>query len=781
MLLLTTALVACGGSGGGGSDTIDPVDPPVNPDQTFSLSGNISGLTGTVQIANGFQTQDISTDGAFAFTHQYRKGDTFAITVDTGATEQLCTVTHGAGLVLGNIDNVAVDCLELHEANIRISKPAYFSAYSELNLRSSYQSIAQLAGDTATLVVAKNQFVTLYPASMQSQPIYMAFVKSFEEIKVDALSTAVSLVLLSPAIDGAIEERAARFEFFASRFAALPDVVALADAIKLKADAGELNLQAPSADVLTLLDAALVAAAADVVASDASAAKVFVPTRNAIAHKVQVTPVNGSQNGVSLTLQQIAPDAVGNNYQLQIDNTQQRHIAVESSLLTTSIALAPGESKVQPFKSADINDVIWTVRGPGAQAAAEPVSPLLKQSVIDTAGQFYALPSLAFATGRLEAFELRLSACVDSIVLQQIRDEANAALLSSATLDSALGTPHYTAAYDEVTAPLRAAVINHLGELIECNVFRKGHWLDRHADTALVQIGTILNITQAFYAPRVDGANVLITSGLLAAGNVINTSMTEQQWTLSNRLAVTVTRTGNASPVEGTVTINQGETLQLNASCTDPGSAAPVACTVQWTTLQNTGQQGTTSGNNYSEVMNGSGSISVIATDEDGASASTTVAVTVVELPPEPPASISYWILQQGATSQRYSIEAVDVIPDTNGSDNIVQFRGFLNGTTSYPQISVSLPQFSGVGSYLLDDLASGRGFLGFAATAADQSWSTKTAEPFAVAPASGTATYSIGLQGQQIVEFDFQAVPVLCAGPELCDRQRITGHIEAP
>jgi len=523
---------------------------------------------------------------------------------------------------------------------------------------------------------------------------------------------------------------------------------------------------------------------ADIVASDAIAAKVFAPTQNAIAHKVQLASLNGSQNGVALTLQQIAPDAAGNNYQLQISNTQQRYIAIESSLLTAPIALAPDESQVQPFKSADISEVIWTVRGAGAQAAAEPVSPLLKQSVIDTAGQFYAIPSLAFTTGRLEGFELRLSACIDSIVLQQIRDEANATLLSSTTLDSALGTPQYTAAYDEVAAPLRAAVINHLGELLECNVFRKGHWLDQHADTALVQIGTILNITQAFYAPRVEGANVLITSGLLAAGNVINTSMTEQQWTLSNRLAVTVTQTGNASPVEGTVTINQGETLRLSASCADPGSAAPVACTVQWTTSQDAGSQGSTSGNSYSEVMNGSASISVIATDEDGASASTTIAVTVVELPPEPPASTSYWILQQGATSQRYEINTVDVTPlGTNGNDtdNIKQFRGFLNSTSSYPQISVSLPQFSGVGSYVLDDLASGRGFLGFAATAADQSWSTKTVEPFAASPASGTATYSVGQQGQQIVEFDFQAVPVLCAAPELCDRQRITGHIEAP
>lgn len=784
LLLITTAmLVACGGSSGGDDDGTGPVDPVPQPSDAYLVSGTVAGLSGPVRISDGFQTLDVSNDGPIAFTHEYKKGDTFAVTVDTGATEQLCTLTHGSGLVLNDIDDVAIDCLAIREINVRISKPSYYTAYSQLGLRSSYQSIDQLAGETATLVVARNQFITLSTSAAQSRPVYAAFVKSFDELNINELSTAVSLVLLSPSIHGAIEERGARFELYADRVAALPAVTALAAAIKVSADAGRLNLQSPTADLLTLLDSAVMAAANDI-AIEAIPTSLKVSARERTSQKLNLTPENGTQDGIAMVLQQIATDASGNNYQLQISNTQQRFVAVESPLLPEPIALPPGGSNLQLLNSADVSDVQWVVHGPGAQAAAAPASTLLKQAVIDTAYQFYAVPSLAFASGQLNAFDWRVLACIDVATLQQLREQGNAALLADATLASALQTPNYTAAYDAVAAPLRADVISNLEGLMQCEYFRKGHWLDEHADTAVLQIGMMLNIAQAHYAPRVAAANVLVTPGLLSVGNVINTSMTMQQWQLSNQLAISLTQTrnGTTSPVDGTVTINEGETLVLGASCTDPASAAPVACSLQWTSAQ-----GTSASNSFSAVMTVSGTISVAATDEDGASASRQIAITVV---PSPPQSVSYWIQQDGESSNRVDINAVEVvvedINDEEPADNVTQIRGYASATSASPMINLSLPQFAGAGSYVLDNLASGRECLGATLVQQGQSaqlWCTKTAGQFEVSPATGTVVYSIDSQGKRTVDFDFHVVPAECVIPDTCaqQRQHINGHIELP
>jgi hypothetical protein len=791
LLLVTGALVACGGGGSGGGDgTNGPVDPPVNSGDTYSVSGNINGLTGPVRISDGFQTLDIAADGEFAFAHPYKKADTFAITVDTGATDQLCTLTHGAGLILGDIDDVSIDCLELREANIRVIKPTQYTAFSQLGLRSSYQSIPQLAGETSTLVVAKNQFVTVSTSTGSPAPVYLAFIKSFEETQVDAFSTAVSLVLLSPSIHGAIEERDARFEFFANRFAELTAIKALGDALKLKADAGKLNLLAPSQDLLPLLDAAVVAAAANITASDAAASKLMVSARDRAAQKLVVTPINGTQNGISLALTKITPDSAGNNYQLQIDNSQQRFVAVESALLPSPIAMAPGGSQLQPLKSTDSDGVLLTVLGPGGQAATAPVPASLKQAVIDTASQFYVMPSLAFTTGRLDAFGWRLLACVDTTELQEIRDATNSDLQASTLLNDALLSPQYTAAYDAVATPLRASIANHLAELLACEFFRKGHWLDEHADTAEAQIGTILNIAQGLYAPGISRANVLITTGLLSAGDVITTSMTAQQWQLSNKLAIDVTQTRNGATlaVTSTAAVNEGEALVLIASCRNPADSKPAACSLRWTSAQ-----GTTNASTLNEVPTSSGIVTVSATDEDGASASLEISVTVT--PPEPPVGSGYWIERDGTTERRLDIVAVEFTPaDVNnpGVSGLAQIRGFSGTANDDPQIRLSLPQFSGAGTYVLDDLEPGRECLGFvtvnppdgseAPQAWDQLWCTKTIGPFAASPATGTAIYNVDPQGFKSVDFDFQVVPTGCPLPSSCAaRRQITGHINVP
>ena len=123
-------------------------------------------------------------------------------------------------------------------------------------------------------------------------------------------------------------------------------------------------------------------------------------------------------------------------------------------------------------------------------------------------------------------------------------------------------------------------------------------------------------------------------------------------------------------------------------------------------------------------------------------------------------------------------MKSADIV--TDASDNILQFRVFMDISTLYPRISVALANFNGAGNYALDDLDSGRSCLGFLAYAQSTSqwWCTRTAAPFDTQPSMGTATYSEGESGQQIVEFDFDVVPASCFESP-CSTQHISGRFE--
>jgi hypothetical protein len=122
------ALTACGGGdtragsdggGGGGGGGGDGGGAP-----SFPVGGTITGLTGTVILANSSQANgseqlSATTNSVFRFNTAVRSGDTFAVTVKTQPSlpPQDCTVANGAG-VMGDsaITNVAITCTNLPTA-----------------------------------------------------------------------------------------------------------------------------------------------------------------------------------------------------------------------------------------------------------------------------------------------------------------------------------------------------------------------------------------------------------------------------------------------------------------------------------------------------------------------------------------------------------------------------------------------------------------------------------------------------------------------------------------
>jgi len=81
---------------------------------TYSVGGNVSGLTGTgLQLQNnGTDTLPVAADGPFTFATELEEGNAYAVTVLSQPTGQNCTVTNGTGTIATvDVTNVAVTCV----------------------------------------------------------------------------------------------------------------------------------------------------------------------------------------------------------------------------------------------------------------------------------------------------------------------------------------------------------------------------------------------------------------------------------------------------------------------------------------------------------------------------------------------------------------------------------------------------------------------------------------------------------------------------------------------
>lgn len=80
---------------------------------TFTISGTITGLDGTVILQNnGGDNLSRSENGGFTFATPIANGDSYNVTVFTQPTTQVCAVANGAGTANPNVVNVAVTCAE---------------------------------------------------------------------------------------------------------------------------------------------------------------------------------------------------------------------------------------------------------------------------------------------------------------------------------------------------------------------------------------------------------------------------------------------------------------------------------------------------------------------------------------------------------------------------------------------------------------------------------------------------------------------------------------------
>ena len=105
LFAVSMLLAACGGGGsgydsGGGSGGAS----------TYTVSGTITGLTGTVVLQNnGTDNLTITTNGPFAFRTPIPVNLGYNVTVLTQPTGQICTVANGQD-VYGTMAGLTITC-----------------------------------------------------------------------------------------------------------------------------------------------------------------------------------------------------------------------------------------------------------------------------------------------------------------------------------------------------------------------------------------------------------------------------------------------------------------------------------------------------------------------------------------------------------------------------------------------------------------------------------------------------------------------------------------------
>ena len=85
------------------------------PQTTYTVGGNVSGLTGTGLALqnNGVDTLAVTADGPFTFLTELVNTAAYAVTVSTQPTGQTCTVTNGSGAIAAaDVTNVGVACID---------------------------------------------------------------------------------------------------------------------------------------------------------------------------------------------------------------------------------------------------------------------------------------------------------------------------------------------------------------------------------------------------------------------------------------------------------------------------------------------------------------------------------------------------------------------------------------------------------------------------------------------------------------------------------------------
>ena len=100
-------------SGCKSDDAAQPNPPPPPPAATYTVGGTVTGLAGSVTLANnGGDARTVSANGAFNFATPLAGGGAYVVTVTTQPPTQVCSIGAGSGTIAAaNVASVTITCV----------------------------------------------------------------------------------------------------------------------------------------------------------------------------------------------------------------------------------------------------------------------------------------------------------------------------------------------------------------------------------------------------------------------------------------------------------------------------------------------------------------------------------------------------------------------------------------------------------------------------------------------------------------------------------------------
>src|SRR2546430_11340461 len=112
-LLVHLTMLALAGCGGGSSSS-SPPPPPPPPATTYTVGGNVSGLTANESVTllnNGGDALIVRGNRGFAFSTNQNVGSAYAVTVQSHTPGVACSIGNGSGSARSpNVTDVTVSC-----------------------------------------------------------------------------------------------------------------------------------------------------------------------------------------------------------------------------------------------------------------------------------------------------------------------------------------------------------------------------------------------------------------------------------------------------------------------------------------------------------------------------------------------------------------------------------------------------------------------------------------------------------------------------------------------
>ncbi|MEW8077795.1 MAG: hypothetical protein AB2822_06880 [Candidatus Thiodiazotropha endolucinida] len=104
-------LSACGS----GDSNDSASDQENSSDSSYSISGTVSGMTGSGLVLQNNGTDDltIAADGGFSFATPVIQADSYAVTIAAQPGDQICSVTNGSGTATGEVSDIQINCSSL--------------------------------------------------------------------------------------------------------------------------------------------------------------------------------------------------------------------------------------------------------------------------------------------------------------------------------------------------------------------------------------------------------------------------------------------------------------------------------------------------------------------------------------------------------------------------------------------------------------------------------------------------------------------------------------------